>query len=132
MIQKTKREKKICDLKELMRKEIRGEGENPGALEDAVWEALLLLEGEPFETAKHLSYSYSIRGYEMFVSRREKSITRSTVNLSLWNAVELQRAGLPVSGPKKLKTFGASYLYPIFMKIGVIEKVPDEQMELNI
>jgi len=132
MIQKTKREKKICDLKELMRKEIRGEGENPGVLEDAVWEALLLLEGEPFETAKHLSYSYSIRGYEMFVSRREKSITRSTVNLSLWNAVELQRAGLPVSGPKKLKTFGASYLYPIFMKIGVIEKVPDEQMELNI
>lgn len=52
------------------------------------------------------------------------------MNLSLWNAMELQKSGLPVSGPKKLKTFGASYLYPIFMELGVI--VPGEMEQLSL
>lgn len=124
-----KRAEKISELKRLVQKEIDGGGIPPAKLEDVLWDALVLLEGKSFETAKHLSYSYSIRGYEIFVSRKDKSITRSTVNLSLWNAMELQKAGLPVSGPKKLKTFGASYLYPIFMEIGVI--VPDEMEQLS-
>lgn len=117
-------------VKELMQKEIREGGVSQGALEDALWNALLSLEGESFETTKHLKYSYSIKGYEIFVSRKDKSITRSTVNLSLWNAVELQKAGLPVSGPKKLKTFGASYLYPIFLEIGVIPQDGAEQLSI--
>ena len=125
-----KRAEKISELKRLVQKEIDAGGIPPAKLEDALWDALVLLEGKSFETAKHLSYSYSIRGYEIFVSRKDKSITRSTVNLSLWNAMELQKAGLPVSGPKKLKTFGASYLYPIFMEIGVI--VPDEMEQLSL
>lgn len=97
-----------------------------------MWDVLVSLEGEVFETTKHLSYSYTIKGYEIFVSRKDKSITRSTVNLSLWNAMELQKAGLPVSGPKKLKTFGASYLYPVFVEIGVIVREPDGQMNLDL
>lgn len=115
-----KREEKKRELEELVQREIRGDGTARAALEDALWDALVLFAGKNFETAKHLKYSYSIRGYEMFVSRKDKSITRSTVNVSLRNAMELQKRGLPVSGPKKLKTFGASYLYPIFVEIGVI------------
>ena len=124
-----KQEEKIRELKELVEREIKEGGIPQAALEDVLWEALVLLEGKSFETAKHLDYSYSIKGYEIFVSRKDKSITRSTVNLSLWNAMELQKAGLPVSGPKKLKTFGASYLYPIFQEIGVIQ--PDEVEQLS-
>ncbi|MCI9298782.1 MAG: hypothetical protein HFI10_15275 [Lachnospiraceae bacterium] len=113
-------------------KEVRGEVNSQTLLEDALWDVLVELEGKDFETAKHLKYSYSIKGYEIFVSRKDKSITRSTVNLSLWNAMELQKAGLPVSGPKKLKTFGASYLYPIFMEIGVILPGEAEQLSLEL
>lgn len=130
MVSELRQAEKIRELKELVQKEIRGEGGSQTLLEDALWDALVLLEGKSFETAKHLNYSYSIRGYEIFVSRKDKSITRSTVNLSLWNAMELQKSGLPVSGPKKLKTFGASYLYPIFMEIGVI--VPEEMEQLSL
>lgn len=118
-------------LKRLIQKEIEEGGVPQSALEDALWNAFLFLEGESFETAKHLKYSYSIKGYEIYVSRKDKSITRSTVNLSLWNAVELQKAGLPVSGPKKLKTFGASYLYPIFLEIGVIWQNEAEQLSIE-
>lgn len=130
MASESKREEKIRELKELVQREIRGEGNSQALLEEVLLDALVLLEGKSFETAKHLDYSYSIKGYEIFVSRKDKSITRSTVNLSLWNAMELQKSGLPVSGPKKLKTFGASYLYPIFMELGVI--VPGEMEQLSL
>ena len=130
MASESKREEKIRELKELVQREIRGEGNSQALLEEVLWDSLVLLDGKSFETAKHLDYSYSIKGYEIFVSRKDKSITRSTVNLSLWNAMELQKSGLPVSGPKKLKTFGASYLYPIFMELGVI--VPGEMEQLSL
>ena len=132
MVSELKRKEKLCELKELVLREIRGERDSCAALEDALWDVLVMLEGREFETAKHLNYSYSIKGYEIFVSRKDKSITRSTVNLSLWNAMELQKAGLPVSGPKKLKTFGASYLYPIFQEIGVIVPAEMEQLSLEL
>lgn len=126
-----KKGKVLGALRELTQKEIKEGGVPQDVLEDALWDALVLLEGQSFETTKHLNYSYSIRGYEIFVSRKDKSITRSTVNLSLWNAMELQKAGLPVSGPKKLKTFGASYLYPIFLEIGVIWQDEMEQLSID-
>lgn len=132
MVSELKQKEKLLELRELVQREIRGEGDSGAALEDALWDVLVLLEGKNFETAKHLNYSYSIKGYEIFVSRKDKSITRSTVNLSLWNAMELQKAGLPVSGPKKLKTFGASYLYPIFQEIGVIVPAEMEQLSLEL
>lgn len=123
MVSESQQREEFLRLRELVQQEIEGSGALQTWLEDALWEVLILLEGKSFETAKHLNYSYSIKGYEIFVSRKDKSITRSTVNLSLWNAMKLQKAGLPVSGPKKLKTFGASYLYPIFQEIGVIVEV---------
>lgn len=132
MDKESKQAEKIRALKKLVEQEIKGDGVYREVLEDALWDALVILEGKSFETAKHLKYSYSIRGYEIFVSRKDKSITRSTVNVSLWNAMELQKAGLPVSGPKKLKTFGASYLYPIFIELGVIVQDEMEQLSLEI
>ena len=127
-----KQAEKLCELRELVQAEICGSGIPQAVLEDALWDALVLFAGKNFETAKHLKYSYSIKGYEIFVSRKDKSITRATVNLSLWNAMNLQKAGLPVSGPKKLKTFGASYLYPIFLELGVILPEEAEQLSLEL
>lgn len=127
-----KQAEKLCELKKLVQAEIYGSGIPRDVLEDALWDALVMFAGKDFETAKHLKYSYSVKGYEIFVSRKDKSITRATVNLSLWNAMNLQKAGLPVSGPKKLKTFGASYLYPVFMELGVIVPNGMEQLSLEL
>ena len=51
------------------------------------------------------------------VDRKEKSITRATVMKAYRKVVELRG---DVKGPKVLGTFGASYLYPIFVKMGLI------------
>ena len=64
-----------------------------------------------------MDFTYKIHGGEMFVDRKEKSITRATVMKAYGKVVELDGV---VKGPKALGTFGASYLYPIFVKMGLI------------
>ena len=69
---------------------------------DALWEAILAFEGAIFYTAKGLEYSYTIRGNEMFVSRKEKSVTRASILVaykkagSVWG--KLSVSGVPEAG----------------------------------
>lgn len=82
-----------------------------------VWDTLELFQGDSFVTFKGLKYTYEIKGGEMIVSRKEKSITKATVRLAVEQARKMN--GM-VSGPKKLGVFGASYLFPVFVRIGII------------
>ena len=90
------------------------------APDDLLLETLAKFQKHPFYKAKNLEFFYIIKGNEMFVSRKDKSITRATVMVAFHKALELNRV---VTGPKKLGTFGASYLYPVFREIGVITEV---------
>ena len=85
--------------------------------EDTLWSMLVYLQGCVFLTAKGLKFTYKIKGGKMFVNRKSKSITQATIFMAFRKAMEL---GGAVSGPKKLGTFGASYLHPIFVRMGVI------------
>ena len=107
-------------LKDAIARELAGESPEETKTGTLLWNVLILYQDVPFVTSKNLKFTYSIRGYEMFVSRKDKSITRSTVNLAFGMAMKLLKDNLPISGPKKLGTFGASYLYPVFIRIGVI------------
>lgn len=86
--------------------------------EEKLWQELTYLQGCLFTTSKGLDFTYKIRGGEMFVDRKEKSITKATVMKTYGKVVELDGV---VKGPKTLGTFGASYLYPIFVKMGLIK-----------
>ena len=85
--------------------------------EAALWSMLLYLQGCVFLTAKGLKFTYKIKGGEMFVNRKSKSITQATIFIAFRKAMEF---GGVVAGPKKLGTFGVGYLYPIFVRLGVI------------
>ncbi len=115
-----RRQHAVEQLRQAIELECLGAGPEETGSETLLWNTLILFQDYPFETAKKLQYTYSIRGYEMFVSRKDKSITRSTVDLAFGMALKLLREGTPITGPKKLGTFGASYLYPVFIRIGVI------------
>ena len=91
--------------------------EEPSA--DNLWNAIVAFQGYPFKTSKGLSFTYKVKGGELFFTRKEKSITRSTVDIAFQKALEL---GEKATGPKKLGVFGASYLYPVFVRLGVINK----------
>jgi len=47
--------------------------------EEKLWQELIYLQGCLFTTSKGLDFTYKIHGEEMFVDRKEKSITRATV-----------------------------------------------------
>ena len=93
--------------------------------EEALWDLLKFLQGCVFLTAKGLKFTYKTHGGEMFVNLKSKSITQATVFMAYWKAVELMKETGSVTGPKQLGTFGASYLYPVFVRIGVIRKLTD-------
>ena len=109
-----------------------------------LWECLVLHQGMPFHTSGRsgkgsVEFSYTINigrngepTDELVVDRKEKSksLTRSSVNLAFTNALEVQEREGMVKGPKRLRTFGASYLYPIFLSWGVIQKEKPDGQEI--
>ncbi len=119
----------------------------------ALWQAIIAFINYPFRTSGRggklgVEFTYyisapggpggrkysgeSIKGYgnEMWVIvdgvKKEKSISRSTVELALKNALNGE-----VKGPKALGIPGAgSYLYPVFVRIGVIHTSSSYPSEL--
>ncbi len=90
--------------------------------EEKLWQELIYLQGCLFRTYGRngvggVDFTYKIQGDEMFVDRKEKSISRATVMKAYRRVIELDGA---LKGPKVLGTFGASYLFPIFVKMGLI------------
>ena len=97
--------------------------------ENMLWPMIVAHAGETFHTTGRgrthgKSFTCSIRGGEMFISTKSKSITKATVMIAYRNAVKIQNTEGFVSSPKRLGTFGASYLYPIFWKLNIISRIP--------
>lgn len=92
-------------------------------LEEKLWEAIQIFAGYRFSTVKGLRFSYTVSGNEIVVDRKRKTIVRSSVNVALqkcrdskWN----------LSGPKAMNVYGASYLYPVFLRFGLVRAVYSE------
>ena len=98
---------------------------------EQLWYLLETHQGESFYTAKGLPFHYTVRGGELFVDRRAKSITVSTVASALQAVQQLLAQGQPITGPKKLGCYGASYLYPVFQRLGVIPAPDWEQINIK-
>lgn len=82
-----------------------------------------LIGGEIMEEQKSGSKVTVIKAYEKLL---ELSAEDSEDGITADQAKESvpPRFPIPLSGPKKLGTFGASYLYPIFIKLGLITEYP--------
>lgn len=95
--------------------------DSPNA-EECLWDAIVAYAGYPFATEKGLPLKYTVEGGEVFFNRKAQSVTKATVMKAFHQARQVQEAEGCVSGPKKLGTFGASYLYPVFLRIGACSK----------
>ena len=78
-------------------------------VEIELWEKIKNMENETFRTKKGLEFRIEIKGNELFVDRRQKSITRASVNMAYKKWLEDKNCG-----PKALGVFGASYLWSVF------------------
>lgn len=73
---------------------------------EAIWQLLQQHQGEIFHTAKGLPFTYSIRGGELFVNRRRKSITVSTVRRALEKLHSSRPQGRSSPVPRKSAATG--------------------------
>lgn len=94
----------------------KNEEKNHKLTSEDLWNAIVSYEGMVFYTAKGLEYSYTIRGKEMTVSRKKKTVTKASILMAYEKVLEIES----VTGPKQLGVYGASYIYPIFLKLGII------------
>ena len=92
---------------------------------EEVWKKLEEYQGKTFYTVKGLPFQYTIRGGELFVNRREKSITRATILKAFDRMHEAQGQ---ISGPKQLNVFGAPYIWAIFKGIDLMGVPEDDQV----
>lgn len=76
--------------------------------ENQLWQWLVEKQGTVFYTIKGFPFTYEIKGNEVFFSRKEKSVTRATVNKAYRRMTEET-----ITGSKQLGVFGASYIYPL-------------------
>lgn len=117
--------------------------ENAEKISASLWRCVIIFEGYPFCTLGRglrsgVEYTYqvtrrgssggrhyegeSVQGYgnELFIvqnrEKKEKSISRSTVELGFQKYLEVLQEKGAVTGPKKLGVFGASYLLPLFQR----------------
>lgn len=80
-----------------------------------LWEELSRRQGETFYTAKKLPFTFTIKGGEMFVDRRSKSITYATFQKAVQ---KLQNdADHQITGPKSLCCFGAPYIWAVIQTL---------------
>lgn len=101
--------------------------------EELLWQALLLLQDEPFYTASGLPFSYRVKigkngqyNRELLIDRREssKTLTWGSIRLAFCNAVQMD--GKVVPKPKALGDIrGVSYVYPLLWRLGLI-RVPEK------
>lgn len=98
-------------------------------IDEEIWSTLLAHAGETFTTERGLPFTYrqklSLTGKprgELVFDRKEKTVTRNTILLAYERAQELMETNGFVSGPKELGVFGASYLFAVFLKLGICKK----------
>lgn len=87
---------------------------NTDISQDTLWEQIVVRQGEIFYTKKGLPFTYYTKGGELFASRRERSITRSTFEKAFQ---KIRKNPQEVSGPKKLNVYGAPYVWAILSAI---------------
>ncbi len=98
---------------------------------EQLWNCVIAYEGEDFATMKGLPFTYELKktrkgekSGEIIFSRKNKGVTRSTVELAYERVIEMraeQNCVRPiVSTPKQLNAFGASCIYALFIKFQII------------
>lgn len=103
-------------------------GESIEILEETLWNTIKVFSGYFFETAEGKRFCYSVSGDEILISKSKESITRVDVSLALEKILELNGG---VESLQNMKVPGAGYLYPVFLRFGLIRRKGESDGHLS-
>ena len=100
---------------------------------DSLWDAIIAREHKTFKTHRGKVFTYHIKtdkaGVQqgsLVIDNNRVEITRATVLLAYHRALEVQEKNGYVKNPGKLGSYGAVYLYPVFIDIGICTANPGD------
>ncbi len=114
LIRYRKRKRGIEELREVL---TQG---NYQKAKEKIWEMLGVFEGYAFYTNSGRMFRYKIKGNELFIDRKEKSVTRASFEYAFDVVIRLKDEGIVIKGPKMMGCYGDSYMYSIFVRLGII------------
>ena len=103
-------------------------GESIEILEETLWNTIRVFSGYFFETSEGERFCYSVSGDEILISKRKESIIRVDVNLAVEEILELNGV---VESLQNMKVPGAGYLYPVFLRFGLIRRKGESDGHLS-
>ena len=103
-------------------------GESIEILEETLWNTIKVFSGYFFETSEGERFCYSVSGDEILISKSKESITRVDVNLAVEEILELNGV---VESLQNMKVPGAGYLYPVFLRFGLIRRKGESDGHLS-
>lgn len=103
-------------------------GESIEILEETLWNTIKVFSGYFFETSEGERFCYSVSGDEILISKSKESITRVDVSLALEKILELNGV---VESLQNMKVPGAGYLYPVFLRFGLIRRKGESDGHLS-
>lgn len=118
----------ITDFEEVVRLDTEYMGESIEILEETLWNMIKVFSGYFFETSEGERFCYSVSGDEILISKRKESITRVDVNLAVEEILELNGV---VESLQNMKVPGAGYLYPVFLRFGLIRRKGESDGHLS-
>lgn len=103
-------------------------GESMEMLGEVLWNTIKVFSGYFFETSEGERFCYSVSGDEILISKRKESIIRVDVNLAVEEILELNGV---VESLQNMKVPGAGYLYPVFLRFGLIRRKGESDGHLS-
>lgn len=97
-------------------------------LEEALWNTIKVFSGYFFETAEGERFCYNVSGDEILVLKSRESITRADVTIALKEILKLNGV---VESLQNMKVPGAGYLYPVFLRFGLIRRKGESDGHLS-
>ena len=104
-------------------------------LNECLWQELVARAGKQFETHKGVPFTYYIKEDRsgetsgvMMIDGKMKKLTRATILLAYHRVRDLQEAHGCVSKPGKIGVYGDTWLYPVFLDIGICTRTKDEEV----
>lgn len=103
-------------------------GESIEILEEILWNTIKVFSGYFFETSEGKRFCYSVSGDEILVLKSRESITRADVTIALKEILKLNGV---VESLQNMKVPGAGYLYPVFLRFGLIRRKGESDGHLS-
>lgn len=85
---------------------------------DAVWNTMKLFQEYTFYTVDHHKFRYTMSKDEIIINRNDKKIAKILVDAAIKKVIVKENI---ISRPEDMNVSDAEYLYPIFVRIGVIK-----------